>query len=396
MALVLKMQIDDKQEHQYIFSTGDEGTIELIPLSVVANGNYQAPEGKAYNLVTVTVPEIDLESLNITQSGTYTAPSGKAYDVVTVDIPEYILDALTATENGTYEPSSGHVYNRVVVNVPSEEPEIQTKSVTYTANGTYTVTKDAGFDGMSSVTVTVRVPEAVFDDLTETLTANGTYNYTPTPGNDGFDTVNITVNVPTPSPTLQTKSVTVTANGSSVITADTGYDGLEEVDLTVNVPTGGGGGNIFETEFTLTGTEQVEIPLNYSGNGYPIMVAIFPAENYKNSNLQALVRGGSIIGAFAFKNRIEVAPTYTNDSNTDQFVKLVSYKSGQNQSPTSGVNEIGYICVPNGYTMNPANQYSTFYLTSSSLMVTGQAVTSGSHFGFPVGYKFKAIVVYSE
>ena len=68
MALVLKMQIDDKQEHQYIFSTGEEGTIELIPLSVVANGRYQAPEGKAYNLVSVEVPEIELESLNITQS----------------------------------------------------------------------------------------------------------------------------------------------------------------------------------------------------------------------------------------------------------------------------------------------------------------------------------------
>lgn len=217
MALVLKMQIDDKQEHQYIFSTGEEGTIELIPLSVVANGRYQAPEGKAYNLVSVEVPEIELESLNITQSGTYTAPSGKAYDVVTVDIPEYILDALTATENGTYTPSSGHVYNRVVVNVPSEAPEIQTKSVTYTANGTYTVNKDAGFDGMSSVTVTV--------------------------------------NVPTPTPNLQTKSVTVTANGSSVISADSGYDGLEEVDLTVNVPTGGGSSDVIMGTVTITDTD---------------------------------------------------------------------------------------------------------------------------------------------
>jgi len=216
MALVLKMQIDDKQEHQYIFSTGDEGTIELIPLSVVANGRYQAPEGKAYNLVSVEVPEIDLESLNITQSGTYTAPSGKAYDVVTVDIPEYILDALTATENGTFEPASGHVYNRVVVNVPSEEPEIQTKSVTYTANGTYTVNKDAGFDGMSSVTVTV--------------------------------------NVPTPVPSLQTKSVTVTANGSSVINADSGYDGLDEVDLTVNVPSSGGSSDVITGTVTITDT----------------------------------------------------------------------------------------------------------------------------------------------
>lgn len=241
MALVLKMQIDDKQEHQYIFSTGDEGTIELIPLSVVANGRYQAPEGKAYNLVSVEVPEIELESLNITQSGTYTAPSGKAYDVVTVDIPEYILDALTATENGTFEPASGHVYNRVVVNVPSEEPEIQTKSVTYTANGTYTVNKDAGFDGMSSVTVTVSVPGPNLQFKRLTYKQNGTATVTPDSGYDGLEEVEVNIDVPAPVPSLQTKPVTVTANGSSVITADSGFDGLEEVDLTVNVPTGGGG-----------------------------------------------------------------------------------------------------------------------------------------------------------
>ena len=436
MALVLKMQIDDKQEHQYIFSTGEEGTIELIPLSVVANGRYQAPEGKAYNLVSVEVPEIDLESLNITQSGTYTAPSGKAYDVVTVDIPEYILDALTATENGTYTPSSGHVYDRVVVNVPSEAPEIQTKSVTYTANGKYTVNKDAGFDGMSSVTVTVSVPgpnlqfkrltytrngtatvtpDSGYDGLDEvevniavpapvpslqtksvSVTANGSQVITADTGYDGLEEVDLTVNVPTPAPNLQTKSVTVTANGSQVISADSGYDGLDVVNLLVNVPTGGGGGNVFETEFTLTAAEQVEIPIDYSGNGYPIAVAIFPAENYKNSNLQSLVRGGSVIYALGFKNRIEVAPTYTNDSSTDQFVKIVGYKSGQNQSANSGINELAYMCVPSDYTINPGTQYFTFYLTPSSLLVMGQAVTSGSHFGFPVGYKFKAIVVFSE
>ena len=256
MALVLKMQIDDKQEHQYIFSTGDDGTIELIPLNVVVNGSYPAPEGKAFNLVTVSVPEITLEQLNVHQSGTYTAPSGTAYDVVTVDIPEYVLDALTATENGTFEPESGHVYNRVVVNVPPTEPDIQTKSVTYTANGTYTVNKDAGFDGMSSVTVTVNVPTPTPNLQTKnvTVTQNGRSAITADTGYDGLEEVGLTVNVPTPTPNLQTKNVTVTQNGTSAITADTGYDGLEEVGLTVNVPTGGGSGDVIEDTITITDT----------------------------------------------------------------------------------------------------------------------------------------------
>lgn len=124
MALVLKMQINEQPENQYVFSTGDGGQIELIPLSVVANGSYSAPDGKAYNLVTVNVPDTELESLNITENGTYNAPDGTAYNVVTVNV----------------------------------EPILEAVSRTYSANGTYTIQPSEGSDGISSVTVVVNVP----------------------------------------------------------------------------------------------------------------------------------------------------------------------------------------------------------------------------------------------
>ena len=125
MALTIKMRIDEQPEHSYVFSTGDGGQIELIPLSVVKNGSYTAPDGKAYNIVTVNVPDTELEHLNITANGTYTAKDGTAYDVVTVNV-EPILESVTRsyTENGTYtiEPSEGNYgieRATITVNVPT-------------------------------------------------------------------------------------------------------------------------------------------------------------------------------------------------------------------------------------------------------------------------------------
>ena len=73
---------------------GGSSSVTIEPLTVTKNGTTTAPEGTAYNPVTVSVPDPVLETLTVTQNGTYTPENGvDGFDLVYVDVQPYFTAA---------------------------------------------------------------------------------------------------------------------------------------------------------------------------------------------------------------------------------------------------------------------------------------------------------------
>lgn len=88
----------------------------------------------------------------ITENGTYDVTSYVSAEVNVPDVPA-VTEELSVTENGEYTPDEGvDGFSKVTVNVPSEEPVLQSKTVT-PSTSQQVVTPDSDYDGLEQVTV---------------------------------------------------------------------------------------------------------------------------------------------------------------------------------------------------------------------------------------------------
>lgn len=191
---------------------------KLTSLNVTSNGTYNKEDG--YNSVTVAVPS-DINNQNktvdpLTSSQSISADSGySGLGTVTVNAVTSSIDQNITASNikdgvtilgvtGTYDP----------------QPNLQSKSVNPTTSA-QTVSPDSGYDGLSQVSITAVTsaidaniaagnikdgvtilgitgtydPQPNLESQTASYTANGTYTITPSTGYDGMSDVEVTVNV---------------------------------------------------------------------------------------------------------------------------------------------------------------------------------------------------------
>lgn len=113
--------------------------------------------------VLITKSKLDSLANTIASKSSVAAPLTIAQMETAVrNIPtgEAVLTTKTVTANGTYnaQDDSADGYSSVTVNVPTHTPSLQSKSVSYTPTETAqseTVSADSGYDGLSSVSVSV-------------------------------------------------------------------------------------------------------------------------------------------------------------------------------------------------------------------------------------------------
>lgn len=173
---------------------------KLTSLNVTRNGTYTKEDG--YNSVVVNIPS-DINNQNKTVSPKTTS------QVITADsgysgLGQVTVNAVTSSIDANI--SAGNIKKDVtilgVTGTYDPQPELETKSVTYSSNDVYTITPTTGKDGLSSVEVTVNVDTttpynngysdgeaAQKEKLTSiTVTQNGTYTRA-----DGYDEIIVNV-----------------------------------------------------------------------------------------------------------------------------------------------------------------------------------------------------------
>lgn len=190
------------------------------------------------------------------------------------------------------------------------------------------------------------------------------------------------------------QSLSVTQNGT--YTAPTGVDGYSPV--TVNVSGGGGASNIVTGTFKGTTTgEAIDVTLNYSGSGYPIVIVIYPKDGTYNPNstYYSLIERYAINFSVAVKNVITTIPTYQSTGDENKYSISVRYKSSTS-SPTTYTNNTSGIDAVLCSGSDASNSVSNVIKFKNATKMSVYIKNPAANYGFAANIEYTYHVIYSS
>lgn len=315
--------------------------------TVTADSGYDALSD-----VTVNAIQTEIKSITPTTSAQIVTPTSGKY-LTEVSVGAIQTETKSITSNGTYTPTSGKWFSSVSVNVAGDSFNTQTKSVTPTESE-QTVTPDAGYDGLSSVTVgaisSTYIGSGVAHKSVET--------YTPTENAqtisagqylDGDQTIAAISSTYIGSGVTRKETATITPSESEQTIAANQY--LTGVQTISAIPSDYVGSDVIrKSAATITPNESEQvisagqyldgaqtisaIPSTYVGSGVPTQdtVTITP-----NTSAQTAVSAGTYVTGDVLVAEIPENYVDTSDANaasSDMVEGVTAYINGEKKTGT--------------------------------------------------------------
>lgn len=156
--------------------------------------------------------------------------------------------------------------------------------------------------------------------------------------------------------------------------------------------------NVVTGTFKGTATGAIDINLNYSGNGYPIAVMIFPEEGtaVANGSFYPTVMRGAVMWYIIIKAVANVAPTYTGGNND-----MTTYQYRNKSSTSDGTTTFVGGAVTNTHMYNDINAASALdklvrIRSKDKISVYIIDSAGSSKGGFMPNLDYRYVVLYSS
>lgn len=301
------VQVDDNDlsiDLNFLDSTNRIITRSIVNAKIGLSPKYLIDFDKRYYTTEITEQDIVPQSLNLQNKN--------------VELTQNVTDYIVEPDIGYQGLGTVEIDTNIAGSSP---PNLQTKSVNVTQNGSRVIAPDSGYQGLEYVELTTNVPDPsnIEEVRTYSVTTPTSTNILPSTGYDAMSRVFLQYNVP-----HQSKTISINSNGTTNIYPDNGYYGLTGVTVTTNVS-----------------AQQTVPKLRYI-----CFSNSFNVGSYIDISNQTFTHSSSATSVIIPDGRTIVVLTYSNN-NTELIVSIIGNLAGGSSNQTANISAGDYYCIYN-------------------------------------------------